>query len=131
MPFKLTKDESNRRDELVNDLRDKYTILEAAINEDPQDPDDISSAAATFQVIVSEAEALRDEVATRLRDEFDEKSDKWREGEKGEAANQFIGEWEDADFSDCDLDLANPLDIDLSGLDDHAETLDNLPSEAE
>ena len=33
-------------------------------------------------------------VASGLRDEYDEKSDRWKEGDAGQAAEQFVNSWE-------------------------------------
>lgn len=126
MAFKLARAELNRRDEIIHDLRSKLELLEQALEQDPSIPDNISEAASIFTVVTSEAEDFRDEVASRLRDEYDEKSEKWREGDTGDEVNSFIEEWESADFSNCDLDL---LDPEPEGLESYADDLENLPTE--
>lgn len=126
MAFKLTRQELNRRDEIVNDLRSKLTLLEQTLEQDPQNPDDTTNAAAVFTVVVNEAEEFRDEVATRLREEFDNRSEKWQESDAGDEASGLIDEWESADFSSCDLDL---LDPEIDGLESYADDLEALPIE--
>lgn len=126
MSFKLTKAELSRRDEIVNDLRSHLEHLEQVLAVNSLVPDDISNAAASFQVVVSEAEEFRDEIATRLRDEWEDKSEKWQGSDVGEETEAFVDEWESADFSDCDLDL---LDPEVDGLGDYADNLENLPTE--
>jgi hypothetical protein len=126
MAFKLTRSEQNRRDELVSELQSHLSLLETAINQDPPDSKQISTNAALFVVSLEEAEQFREEVAERLREEFDERSEKWQESDKGDEVSSFIDEWESADFSDPGVDLMDP---DISGLDEFADNLEALPTE--
>lgn len=125
MAFKLTRLEQNRRDEIVADLRKQYTALEEALNQEPLDREKLVLAASIFVVATEDAETFREEVAERLREEYDERSEKWHEGDRGEEVDTFIDEWESADFI-CDMDILEP---DLEGLEEHAENLENLSTE--
>lgn len=49
---------------------------------------------ATLQQMQSDFETIRDE----LQEEFDNKSERWQEGEKGEAAQNELSEMESVDI---------------------------------
>ena len=48
-------------------------------------------------------EAVRDSIASELRDVYDERSDAWKEGEKGELADSWIQEWENVNVDHSDI----------------------------
>lgn len=64
---------------------------------------------------IAAAKAIADETAGELRSEFDEKSERWQEGEKGQAVESFVDQWESyadtlespglPDFDELVLDL--------------------------
>lgn len=128
MAFKLNKSELSRRDEILNDLRTRLDSLSALLDKPipTEIPNKVMEAAATFTVVLTEAEDFRDEVATRLRDEYDEKSEFWQDSDRGMNVYEMLEQWEGADFSDCGLDILNP---ELDGLEDYIEEFENLPIE--
>ena len=142
MAFRLTKAELTDRNELVKSLQRTQEAFATT-------PD--AEHLEEFLVALRETDKFRDSVASRLRDEFEEKSERWMESEKGDFANEFIDqtvdrlslaadaqtaeiesidlakklvlEWENADFSDVDTEALE--------LEDYAEYLQNLLTEVE
>ena len=138
MAFRLTKAELTDRNELVKSLQRTQEAFATT-------PD--AEHLEEFLVVLRETDKFRDSVASRLRDEFEEKSERWMESEKGDFANEFIDqlalaadaqtaeiesidlakklvlEWENADFSDVDTEALE--------LEDYAEYLQNLLTEVE
>lgn len=115
MAFKLTDAETKTQAEHVKTLQEKWEALDqarAGFNELIQD---LGSA-------MDDAEAFREEVASRLRDEFDAKSEKWQEGEKANEIGGWIEEWENVDLS---LVLEEPEIDKPEGI----ESLEGLSSE--
>lgn len=127
MAFKLTKKEISDREELVSILNEKCDAFEQ-VQADAvlgnATADDLSTALAAVVVAVSNAETFRDEVATRFRDEYNEKSEKWVESDKGNEVDGFISEWESVSFDEPNLD--EPLELELEN---YAEVLEELPEE--
>jgi len=148
MAIKLTKKEVSERDDLAGNLRQAMEdfesareVLRAFVEGDTTVPadqtvaynDQITGAAnealAKLMVAIEEAENFRDALAIRLRDEYDEKSEKWQEGDKGSEADSFISEWESADFEIPDLDSTAPLGTEYN--ESMADDLEALPEAPE
>lgn len=58
----------------------------------------LAAAIDLYNSAAREAEDFVKDVAQKFEDEFDDKSDKWKESEAGEAAREFIDEWLGADL---------------------------------
>lgn len=125
MAFKLTKEEKIQRNEYVKELQRLEELIEdASKGEDPISQELITE----YETAINTASDFASEVESRLQEEFDDKSEKWQEGEKGEEASSFIEEWGGADFTPSDLDAET---LKEKGLDfSVAEVLGNLPEMA-
>ena len=122
MAFKLSRTESNTREDLINRLRTTQEAFDAA----KEAGEGIPERLAEFLVVLEETETFRDEIASKWRDEYDEKSEKWQEGDKADAANTLTEDWEQADFSEPSLDDPSELE-----LEDYAQILEDLGTEPE
>jgi len=122
MAFQLSKIEHREKENLITSLRTTAEAFEAA----QESGEGIPERLAEFLVELSDAESFRDEIASRWRDEYDDKSEKWQEGDKGEAVNNLIEDWESADFTEPDL--SDPATLELE---DYAQILEDLSTEAE
>jgi hypothetical protein len=131
MAFKLTKKEITERDECVSELQEKWAIVEEVKNRAQEDTNAAVASvnsAIDYQAAVTTAETFRNEIADRLRSEYDEKSEKWQEGDAASTANDFISEWENNELGE----FATVDDIELSVDEaEHATTLEQLPTEVE
>lgn len=126
MAFKLSKADSKLKDEHAAKLRaakEKITVQEnvmiAAVGA-------LNEAITNYNGVLADVKTFVDEHAEVWQAEHDDKSEKWQEGEKAQAATTLIGEWEG--FESDDLDEVESPDVPESG---HADALDALPSEAE
>jgi len=64
----------------------------------------LNAAEVKYSLMVRTAQAFVEQVAGRLRDDWDEKSERWQEGEAGQAALALVEEWE------CAADKLEPLE---------------------
>lgn len=133
MTFKLTKTEEEQRSAIVEKLRLEASKLEDSVCEFNEAlsvaRDRLDVARQAYNSILEEARTFVGEVQGRLTDEYDEKSDKWKEGERGTEVEAWIEEWTDATgdtFADVEFDM--PDGIDAQQIDD-ADTLENLDAE--
>lgn len=131
MAIKLSKDELKRRDEIVEKLQTAAQDFQIAVdnyNEQVQALKAVVEAAyELYNEAVSEAHEFSAEIDCRLTDEIGEKSEKWQDGEKGQAAIAMQEEWMNASF-DAEAELEWPDDLEFDDP-DHASTLENLPTE--
>jgi hypothetical protein len=129
--FKLSKQETADREGHVERLEKVWGELTEAVNAyntgvaKLREP--VDKAVADYNEALGEAKAFAEQVASRLEGEYDDKSEKWQEGEAGEAAAEFRDAWQSVDLED----LANEWPEDLAIEDpDHAPELSELPTEA-
>ena len=54
-----------------------------------------SDAVSGYNDAMDNAKAFVEEVASRLREVYDNRSEKWQEGDKGQSADAFIQTWEE------------------------------------
>lgn len=133
MAFKLNKTQLRQKEDLTNQLREKAESAEELQSKKETTKDELAQSLAEFLVLLSEVESFRDEIATSFREDYDEKSEKWMESDKAGEVDEFISEWEEADFSEPDLsqflnkpegDLSDPEQL---GLEDYVTILEELP----
>lgn len=119
MGIKLTQKQLNLKEELATEIEEAGEQLEKAI-------DDLQSKASRWNELMEKARELCQEVHDKAEEYIDEKSDKWRESDRGNACEDFKCEWEgqDENFSDYDFDAEDRPDYN-----EIAETLRNLPEE--
>lgn len=103
---KLSKEQSERKAEIIDRLRECEGKVSGAIVE--------------YNEAVADAESLRDEVSAEQEDYRANRSDKWSEGEAGQAYAEWADNWRDESFEEMN-------DIE----EDHAERLESLADELE
>ena len=132
MAFKLDKQEIARRDGLVTDLTEARSKLEDAIStyndamSKLQDP--LNDVLKTYNEALEAARGFAEDIASQADGDIDDKSDKWREGDKGQEATEWKDAWERAALDD--LEITFPEDLSIDDADDHAVILSELPVEA-
>ena len=130
MAIKLTKSENGRRDELVAELEVAGSALHAAMKEAfnlVNEANEIAAAAyAEYNETLANAREFAQDIASRLREELDARSEKWLESDKGQAATEMVERWESDEFDDLEWeDIDPPEQPDPEWRD----TLENLPDE--
>ena len=137
MALKLTKDEIKQKDDHVSELEKQMANMENAVNVFNAAMEtarvDLRDAVSKYNEALTAARGFAEDIASRLENEIDDKSEKWQESDKGQAAASFKDDWEGVELQDdLDADEIAPGDIDFSELTfDDAENLGNLNSEPE
>jgi len=131
MAFKLTKDESKTRGEIAETLEKHWAAVESAVGiynaEVEVAKEKVNTAISAFNDVAGTAASFVEEVATRASTEFDERSEKWQEGDNGQSASSWKDEWEGFDCEGVEVDWPDELSIDQPNVVDLA----SLPEEAE
>lgn len=128
MSFKLSKADDKRRDGFVAELEIKGGKLSQAISEFNAAMQEawskVEAAQTEYNELLGEISEFRDEIVSERQGEWDDKSEKWQEGERGEAAQSWITAWENIDFSEVDISQPDELEEpDLA----HRDELENAP----
>jgi hypothetical protein len=135
MAFKLTRAEEARREALLEkmtqarDTLDEVTSAQLGVIEDAYAV--INEAFSPYNEVVEEIRGFVEDIASERESEFDDKSERWQESDRGEAARDWISQWQDA--ADCDIDVLHELTVEVPVIEIPAvgEVLENLPSEME
>jgi hypothetical protein len=81
-----------------------------------------------YNIAVEDAAMFRDDLVSRLEDEFDSRSETWRDSEKGADAQTFIDEWQGLEFAA--LDLHHDIEVNDDEA-EHVEALEQAPTRME
>jgi hypothetical protein len=100
---KLSKDQQKKKDELFKKLEETKGALETALT--------------SYNEVVGEVTEFRDEVVSEMDDYYSNKSDKWQEGEKGEAYSSWKDQWESFEIEEVEIDLVDEADFDALSVD--------------
>lgn len=88
----------------------------------------VETAQAEYNEAIQNANEWISGVRQEIADFISERSDKWQEGDKGQAASA----WQDAYENELsELEIERPEDIEIDDLQDTIDSLDNLPESAE
>ena len=133
MAFKLRKDQLAERDALAADLRKKAEALNIAIAAFNQAIEPVSQAVgealADYNGTLEKARALASSITEPAQEQFDAKSEKWQESDKGIEVRSWIEQWE-MSLDDVDLELPEPLtEIDPDGQAGEIEAAPPNPTE--
>ena len=115
MSFKLTSAESKTREDLTTRLTTATNNLKA----DSAVPENLPARITEYNEVAVAVEEFRAEIADRLRSEYDDKSEKWQEGDAGQDADALICEWEEFSIDEIDEDD----DLTLDGAFDEVESV--------
>jgi hypothetical protein len=132
MAFKLSKDELKRRDDYVKDLNYKWLAVQEAIEQYNERTAalqaDVDKAVEEYNETLNEARGFVEDIASEASDEIDDKSEKWQESEKAEAAIEWKDAWEMIDLEEITINYPNDLEIESVS---HADDLEALPEAAD
>lgn len=113
MTFKLSKAERDRLDELHGRLDAASLAVEEAVDEFRDTVEDAKDAVhervVAYNDVVREIAGWRDEFVAEKRGEWDEKSEKWQAGDKGQAASGWIDEFENLNLDEIEVDWPEEL----------------------
>lgn len=128
MTFKLTKSEDDQLVKLKSDVSKAFSELEIAVNLYNKNmsalQDDLESQLVLYNQALAELRSFAGEVASDRRNEYDEKSDGWREGDDGSSNDEWISTWENADLEEVQISYPDQVEINFENAGDV-----DLPSE--
>jgi hypothetical protein len=88
--------------------------------------DDLTTAIGEYNSALASVTEWRDGITQEMQDYFDERSEKWQDGDAGQAYQEWIGEWAGLELEEVDVpDLPDQPEP------EHIELLENAPQEAE
>ncbi len=92
---KLDKAQSKQKDDLFQRLEKEGQKLENALND--------------YNCVIAEINSFMSDMREKMEEYQSEKSEKWQEGDKGEAYSNWISSWEN-ELEEADIDLSTNLD---------------------
>lgn len=122
--FKLSRSQLSTRDDLLARLQVAEADLGSAIErynellESAQGG--VQAALQRFNDLLTQAQEFCTEVAGEAQSEWDERSEKWQEGDNGQAAASWIESWESAagELDEIEVDFPDPVEVDAPGWED-------------
>lgn len=132
MAFKLSKAQQKTIDDHIETLKKKRAVVQEA---ESARTEAISALDATVQDALRDyngalanAKSFVESTAEEFRSAFDEKSERWQEGDAGSDASTFVEAWEEVSLEEHDdQDTVAP---DEQELDADIDALEALPTEA-
>ena len=110
---KLTKEQIKRREELAETIRKHKDTLNEAIDSFNGAIQtawaEVNYALGDYNTAVNEANDFQQEIASEIDNFISDKSEKWQEGERGEAYTAWKEIWEE-ELETFDLDQPDGLD---------------------
>lgn len=130
MAFNLNKTELTTKKEFLDVLAEVGENLKEVIQEyntkleDLQAP--VKESLSDYNEVIQKVKEFCEGIASKVEDEWAEKSEKWQESDKGQLVSEWKDLWEGADFEELELDFSGALD---SSIPENVTTLDDLPDE--
>jgi division protein CdvB (Snf7/Vps24/ESCRT-III family) len=127
MAFKLTRDEIVAKAELAEAISKAWDTVESAVMEYNEKVEqakvEMREVVTAFNDVAGQVAVFAAGVADRANLEFDERSEKWQEGEDGQAATAWKDEWDDFDSDGIEnvdwpeeLVIEQPMAVDMDAL---------------
>jgi len=120
--FAFTKSDIKRRDDLISEVRLKGADLENAITgfneglEQLRGP--VTDALAAYNEALGAVGSFAEDLHREQQEEFESKSEKWQETERGQEVSNWIDGIEGLTFYDVEMDIPEDIEVDLADADD-------------
>jgi hypothetical protein len=124
MGSKLTKAEIEQKGAHAANLKSEWDEVVAAEEAVTEALDRYNEALDSYNSIVTEVNEFKDGIVNALQEYFDEKSEKWQEGDAGQELEALKSEWEGIEIEEIDH-----IQIEFPGDPGAADELDGLPDE--
>ena len=132
MAFKLTKAEVKEGEVHIDSLEVASTGINAAVEAFNNGLEvmrsDFKIAVDSYNEQLASIREFTANVANRFEDEISDKSDRWQEGDAGNAAAELRDAWQNIELEDIEIDL--PEDIEFEAGDHESALRDLLGGEA-
>jgi hypothetical protein len=131
MAFKLTKDQTAAKAELAAAIEKAWAAVEDAVgvfNDSVSQAKEVLTAqVAAFNDVAGQVATFTAEIAGRADEDISGRSEKWQEGDAGQAAIEWKDEWENFDADGIenidwpdDLAIEQPTVVDMDALPEEA-----------
>lgn len=125
MTTKFSKDDSKRIADLIHRLGEQRDVIEALWEPLTELIDKINGEIDAYNEIITEANGVVEDIASEAESAYDEKSEKWQEGDRGQAVYEWFSELQNAQMEEVEQ-----IEVPEQPTLDHDGTLENLPEEA-
>lgn len=129
---KLSKDDLKAREEVTGKLKTAFDELTEAVSRynDIMATEwaTVEEAQNNYNEAVSAAGAWCEGIVSQIDDYVSDKSEKWQEGEKAEAYENWKSAYDDVDCSESELSQPDELSVEVEN---PAESIEGLPEEVE
>jgi hypothetical protein len=127
----LSKEQEKEKAELVDAIRAAHTKLEDALGvfnaRLVEEQGDVQEKLDALNAKLQEASEWAEGVVSEMQDYYDERSEKWQEGDDGQNYDAWKDGYEDLDFEDLKIDF--PEEIGIPDCPSVADDLEALPDE--
>lgn len=134
MAFKLTREELDRKNELLHKLHAERTTIDEAVEAFNEAltvaRDKLNASIDTYNEAREEVRGFVEDIARQAEEDYGDKSERWQEGERGEQVQEWINELQSFTAFD-DIERYEEETYDPLCREDLATDFDNLPNEPE
>jgi hypothetical protein len=71
----------------------------------------VDQAVEEYNAVLAEAKAFAEGIAADAQSHYDDKSEKWQEGERGQAYQAWVSEWENVNLDDLEVELPGEVEL--------------------
>lgn len=133
MAFRADKVSLETREKLVTALAEKRAELDSALEAFNAQiaplSADLRQAIEDYNSLLFDARAFVEEFVAEMQTEFEDKTERWQDSDRGQAVAEWISDLENsADFEDVGFEEPQEIELDAP---DHAALLDDLQLEPE
>jgi len=120
----LSKAHKADRDKHVAELTEREAAVRSAWDRLTEAHDELTEEIQAYNGALLAVAAWRDEITLEMETYFDERSEKWQEGEAGTAYQEWMGEWQEAELDELEApELPDEPEF------PHADTIEALSEE--
>ena len=125
MTTKFSKADAKRVSDLQGELREMADEIDAAFETINEPIAAVNALIEAYNEKLQEARGVIEDIASEVESYIDDKSDNWRDGERGSAVSDWLSELQSVDLEDVEL-----IEVPEAPTLDHDGTLENIPQEA-
>lgn len=107
----LSKAQSKRRDELIEQLNEAKELVEKRMDKLRDAEAAVCDAINAVNEVVAEINEFAGEVAAEQEDYYSERSEKWQESEAGEAYAEWKSQWESIYLQEASFSTAEDPEL--------------------
>jgi hypothetical protein len=123
---RLSKDQKTQRDKLVEALNTRGNVVNDAWEAFEQAYGALVDAIDEYNGVVQDVVTYRDEIAQEMEDYYEERSERWQEGDAGQAYTNWMEAW-----TEVELDELEQVELPDEPEMPHADLIDDLPDQPE